>query len=357
MSTVGSKIHLSRRGLLGGALGLGALGALSACGGGNGTNGGTAGGGNGGNGGLTDFTYLSYLPMETLSVVAELMAEAGGYFESHGLDVEVQTTQGSPQALQTLISGVAPLTRVGAIDLITAATDGQDLVNIGTIARGSAIRTIYSMDDPLENPEDFIGKTMGVPSEGGTSDQSLSLMLLNAGIDPAEVPRQVVGLGPGTFELVRRGDIVGYMVSIDQAVHMENEFPGEAGVLDTGFSVRSDSQVYTATPQSLEEHGEDIRRYMAAIHDALEFMLDGSNEEILDILRGEYSFASLDNDDVAPTALDTFRNLWTANGDEPLLVTNTDYWVEGYQEMVDGDMAPDGHDPLDWVDNSYLPNA
>lgn len=337
---------VSRRGLLGGALGLGALGALTACGG-NGN----------GNGGLTSFSYISYLEMETLSVVAELMGDAGGFFEDHGLDVEFQVAQGSPQALQTLISGVAPLTRVGAIDLITAATDGQELVNIGTIARGSAIRTVYHQDDPLENPEDFVGKTMGVPSEGGTSDKSLSLMLLNAGIDPDEVGRQVVGLGPATFELIRRQEIVGYMVSIDQAIQMENEFPDEAGVFDTGFTVRADSQVYTATPQSLDEHGDDIRNYMAAIHDALEYMLDGDDEEILDTLRSEYSFLSLDDDDIAPQALEHFRNLWTANREEPLLTTNEEYWAEGYEEMVAGDMAPEGYDPSEWVDNSYLPNA
>lgn len=349
MNKTFSDIRVSRRGLVGGAFGLGALSALSGCGGS--TNGAS------GSNGLTEMTYISYLDMETLSVVAELMAATNGHFENHGLDVEFQVAQGSPQALQTLISGVAPLTRVGAIDLITAATDGQDLVNVGTISRGSTIQTVFSTDDPLENPEDFAGKTMGVPSEGGTSDKSLSLMLLNAGIDPEDVPRQVVGLGPGTFELVRRGDIVGYMVSIDQAINVENQFPGEAGVFETGFSVRADSQVYTATPESLDSHGDDIRSYMAGIHDALDEMLNSSNEEVLATLREDYSFASLDNDDVAPAALDRFRDLWTANGDEPLLITNEDYWEQGYQEMVDGDMAPNGFDPAEWVDNSFLPNS
>lgn len=337
---------VSRRELLGGALGAGTLGALAACRG-DGIN----------RERLAGFSYISYLEMETLSVVAELMGDAGGFFEDHGLDVEFEVAQGSPQALQTLVSGVAPLTRVGAIDLITAVADGQELVNIGTIARGSAIRTVYHHEDPLKTPEDFIGKTMGVPSEGGTSDKSLSLMLLNAGIDPDDVDRQVVGLGPATFDLIRRQEIVGYMVSIDQAIQMEQEFPNEAGVFDTGFTVRADSQVYTATPQSLEEYGEHVENYMAAIYDALAYMLNAENDDILETLRSEYSFLSLDDDIIAPEALEHFRNLWTADGQEPLLTTNETYWAEGYEEMVAGDMAPEGYDPSVWVDNSYIPEA
>lgn len=342
---------INRRGFLTGALGVATLGAFSStivsCGSSTAP---------AATGGLKDFTYLSYLPMETLSVAPELLADAGGYFAEQGLKVTFQTTKGSPQALQTLISGVAPLTRVGAIDLMTAAADGQPLVNVGSIVRGSSIRTLYSTDHPLEKPEDFLGTTMGVPSEGGTSDKSLSLMLHKAGFDPSEVKRQVVGLGPGTFELVKRGDIVGYMVSIDQSIVASQQFEGEAAVFDAGDSVRADAQVYTATKEGLEEHGDDIRKYLAAIHDATQAIVDDEElDGVLETMRSKYSFASLDDDTVAKESLRQSRNLWTAKGTQPLLQTVEEYWVEGYEELVDAGMIPAGSDPKQWMDNSYLP--
>lgn len=342
---------LSRRSLLAGAAGFGglaALGLLTGC----------AGGAASGGASVRPFTYLSYLPMETLSVAPELLAHAGGYFEKHGLDVEFQTTKGSPQALQTLISGVAPLTRVGAIDVMTAAADGQPLMNVGTIVHASSIRVLYAQDAPLESPEDFVGTTVGVPSEGGTSDKSLSLMLQRAGIDPSEVKRQVVGLGPATFELVRRGDIAGYMVSIDQAVMTMKQFAGEAGAFDAGTQVKSDLQVYTATQEGLDEHGDDIRSYLAAIQEAVEEMIsDESLDGVLETMRSEYSFGSLDDEEVAKDALSQARELWTANGTVPVLRSNVDIWAAGYQELIDGGMLPAGAedlDPTEWVTNDFL---
>jgi NitT/TauT family transport system substrate-binding protein len=343
---------VNRRNFLSGAFGLaalGATGALAACGS-NAAAGGSAEG-------LKSFTYLSYLPMETLSVAPELLADAGGYFEKQGLKVTFQSTKGSPQALQTLISGVGPLTRVGAIDLISAAVDGQPLVNVGSIVRGSSIRTLYSKDNPLEKPEDFLGKTIGVPSEGGTSDKSLSLMLHKAGFDPTQVKRQVVGLGPGTFELVKRGDIAGYMVSIDQSIIAQKQYP-EAAAFDAGDAVRADSQVYTATQDGLEKNGEDIRKYLAAIQEAVQAIVDDEAlDSVIKTMRSKYSFASLDDDDVVKESLRQSRDLWTAKGTQPLLTTVGDYWDEGYAELVDAGMVKTGADPQEWMDNGYLPAA
>ena len=136
-----------------------------------------------GSGGSEKVTFLSYLPLETLSLTPELLGVAGGHFARHGLDVELQPVKGSPQAMQTLLAGTAPISRIGQIDLMTAVADSnQPIINIGTLNRGSSLRFIYSKSKhPLEQPSDFVGQTMGVPSEGGTSDKVVSLTLAEPG--------------------------------------------------------------------------------------------------------------------------------------------------------------------------------
>ncbi|MFJ2754105.1 ABC transporter substrate-binding protein [Nocardioides sp. NPDC087217] len=302
-------------------------------------------------------TFLSYLPMETLSMTAELLADAGGYFKEQDLDVQFQVTRGSPQAMQSLLGGIAPITRIGQIDLMSAAGDGQPLVNVGSLVRGSALRFLSASSDPLEKPEDFVGKTMGVPSEGGTSDKALSLMLSNAGLDPAQVKRQVVGLTPGTFNLVQQGRIAGYIVSIDTAnvVASQND---DCVVFDPGTSVKSDAQVYTSTTKAIESDGETITRYLTAIQAALaDAVADEKLDETLKVLRSKYSFPSLDDDNIARKSLASLRSLWTADGTQPILRTDEDYWKAGYDELAKAGMVKSGANPSTWVDNGLLQSS
>lgn len=304
-------------------------------------------------------TFLSILPLETLALAPELLAVAGGHFAKHGLDVELQPVKGSPQAMQTLLSGVAPVSRVGQIDVMSAvAGSDQPLVNIGTLSRGSSVRVIYSKQDPLEKPEHFLGKTIGVPSEGGTSDRVVSLVLANAGLDPAKTPRQVTGLTPGTFNLVQQKRIAGYVVSIDTATIVQSQFP-DAGVFDPGTVVKSDSQVYVTTKDALQKNADQLKGFMAGIADALgELVADNDFGKTIPALRQKYKFATLNDDAIARASLTESRRLWTG-GDpsKPLLVTEKNEWVAGYQELIDANQVKPGGDAASWFDNSLLPES
>jgi NitT/TauT family transport system substrate-binding protein len=308
----------------------------------------------------TGVTFLSYLPLETLSLTPELLAVAGGHFADHGLDVTLQPVKGSPQAMQTLLAGTGPVTRIGQIDVMTAVAESrQPLVNIGTLTRGSSLRFVYSKDNvDLSDPKSLVGRTMGVPSEGGTSDKVVSLVLANAGLDPEDVTRQVVGLTPGTFTLVQQGRLAGYVVSIDTA-HVVLSQHDDAGVFDPGTIVRSDSQVYVATQDGLEKDETVLRGFMAGIRDALAAVVaDESFGKTIDTLRGQYSFASLDDDEVARASLTEMRELWTGgDASSPLLVTDEDAWVTGYDELTAAGLLAPGADARSWYDNSLLPKA
>jgi NitT/TauT family transport system substrate-binding protein len=322
---------------------------LAACGQG-------AAGSGGGSGKQT--TFLSYLPLETVSMAPELLGVAGGHFEKHGLNVKLQPVKGSPQAMQTLLSGIGPVSRVGQIDIMVAVAEtGQPLVNIGTLNRGSSLRFMYSKKrHPLAKPEDFVGQTMGVPSEGGTSDKVVSLVMASGGLDPKQVKRQVVGLTPGTFNLVEQGRIVGYVVSIDTANLLMDKNP-DAGAFDPAQYVKSDQQVYVTTKDAMQKDPETVRNFMAGIHDAVAAMVaDTSLDETLKQLRSKYSFASLDNTKIAKASLTQLRNSWTG-GDpsKPLLVTDPAVWTTGYKELTDAGIAKPGRNPAAWMDNGFLP--
>ena len=74
---------------------------------------------------MQDVTFLNILPLESLTFTPELVAASCGYFEDHGLNVSFETTQGSAQAIQTVIAGGALITRVGDMETMVATGERE----------------------------------------------------------------------------------------------------------------------------------------------------------------------------------------------------------------------------------------
>ena len=301
-------------------------------------------------------TFLAILPLTSLTFAPELLADAGGYFADQGLDVSFQSTRGSAQAIQLVLAGTAPLTRIGQIEAVShAANRDAPIMNVGTVIKGSTIRLVSSSADPLREPRDFVGKTIGIPSEGGSSETTLDLLLATSGIDIESVDRQVVGLGPGVFNLVEQGRIAGFMVSIDTAKILEWQNSGVV-VLSPGDFIESGSQLYLVSEDGLARHAEIVRRYLAAVRGAIDFMIadDGFNET-LRIMRQKYSFGTLDETAVATDSLSDYERTWTADGPGSLLRTDPEHWRAGYVELQRAGRVEGGLDPDAWYTNELVP--
>lgn len=345
---------LSRKGFLR-AAGLSLLaaagpGALTACGGGGGSA--TSG----------PFTYVGFLPLETLSFVPEMMALAGGYCEDEGLkNAKMETARGTSQALQSVLGGVAPVTRIATIDLVTARTrQMQPLVNIGMVTREPSTRLNFSLERPIEGPEDLEGKTIGIPSEGGSAENNLLLMLDNAGIGEADVKRQVVAQTPASWEMVRRGRLDGYLSGIDMSLILQKQ-NDDAGSLSPGdiAPVKSDTQVYVTTESVIKERPDDLRAYLAALTAGMQSILDDDEDHsaTLETLRADYSFDTLDDNEIAAEGIAAQAELWTDGGENTdLLHTDSDLWSAGVTELQEMGIVTgvDGN-PADWMTNEFLP--
>lgn len=301
-------------------------------------------------------TFLAVLPMTTLTYAPEMLADAGGYFADQGLDVSFQSTRGTAQAIQLVIAGIAPITRIGQIEAIGHAVNRDaPIVNVGTVVKESTIRFVSHSSDPLREPGDFVGKTMGIPSEGGESETTLDLLLAGSGIDPASVERQVVGVGPGVFNLIEQGRIAGFMVSIDTAKILEQQNP-DVIVLRPGDFIDSGSQLYMISRDGLAEHPDPIRRYLKAVRAAIDFIIaDDGFDESLRIMRRKYTFGTLQNDAVAKESLAEYVTAWTSAGSDNILRTDPARWLAGYEELVAAGQVAAGHDPSAWFTNELVP--
>lgn len=317
----------------------------------------SCGGGGAGSGGSDAVTFLNIVPLESLTFTPELVASAGGHFANEGLDVSFQVTRGSAQAIQTVIAESALLTRVGNIETVLAAGPRDaPVINVGMPCKESTIRFVSAARAPIQSAQEFRGKTIGIPSEGGTSETTLDLILSAAGIAPSTVPRQVVGLAPGVFNLVRQGRLDAYVVSIDTAAALERQRP-DAVVFNPADAIDAGGQIYLTSQAALDsERDRDLlQRYLRAVRSAMEFVIaDESLDETVRVLKSEYDFPPLDTPEVAKDSLRIYVDNWTANGRENLLRTVPQNWTRVYQEMVEAQLVPTGLQPQSWFTNELV---
>lgn len=306
--------------------------------------------------GRTPVDFLTILNPEGLTFAPELLGLAGGYFADHGLSVSLQQTRGSAPAIQSVVAGRAPLTRIEQIEgVVHLANRGVPIKNVGTVIKESAIRFVSSARAPIREPQDFVGKLIGIPSEGGSTDKTLDLVLSVAGIDPESIERQVVGYSAGTFDLVQRGDIQSYGVSIDVA-NILQEQRDDVVVFNPGDFMSAGAQFYMVSDDGLVENREIIRRYLESVYGAIEFMIEDEGfDRTLEILRRQYSFATLMNTAIAKASLAEYVTIWTAEGRENVLRTVRDSWQRGYDELVQSGLAEGGQDPTAWYTNELIP--
>jgi NitT/TauT family transport system substrate-binding protein len=304
----------------------------------------------------TQVTCLAALPLTTLTYAPELLADAGGYFADQGLNVSFQSTRGTAQAIQLVLAGSAPLTRIGQIEAVShVVNSGAPILNVATVVKESTIRFVSSAAAPLREPRDFVGKVIGIPSEGGESETTLDLLLASAGIEPESIERQVVGVGPGVFNLVEQGRIAGFMISIDTAKALERQIPGIV-VLRPGDYIESGAQLYMVARDDLAKNREVVRKYLEAIDGALQFMIaDDGFDETLTIMRRKYSFETLQDTDVAKDSLREYVRVWTSEGSANVLRTEPESWRRGYEELVRAGRVEGGKDPSEWFTNELVP--
>lgn len=312
-------------------------------------------GGDSAESGRVPVDFLAILDPQGLTFAPELLGIAGGYFADQGLDVTLQRTRGSAPAIQQVLAGGAPLTRIEQIEgVIHLANRGVPIVNVGTVIKESAIRFVSGAGAPIREPADFVGKLAGIPSEGGSTDRTLDLVLSTAGIEPDSIERQVVGTAAGVFDLIERGQIHCYAVSIDVANILQRQRQNVV-IFNPGDFIVSGAQFYMVSQDGFVEHRDTIRRYLQATRAAIEFMADDDGfDRTLEILRQRYSFATLEDTEIAKASLAEYVSIWTAEGRANVMRTLAENWQRGYDELVQSGLAEGGHDPSVWYTNELV---
>ncbi len=276
--------------------------------------------------------YLT--PFGFLMGFAETMyADTGGFFAKHNLDVESRGGRGSAMAVQQIAAGNVLVSRTGGTDTIKAVAKDPNIIAFAEVIQRDVFFVISSTDKPLTEPQQFAGKTIGVVSVGGATENILNMMLAKEGIAADAVKRQPTGEGPGPFEFIGQGRIDAYIATYSTVAQLKaDKRPFVAWSVDK--VAPSPGQVYIASKKSIAERPDELANFLRGVHDALGVMTTAKElKPIIESMDTKYQIVERSKPDggenILALTIDAFRPVYRDK-----LASNPAGWTAAYDLMV-----------------------
>lgn len=138
-----------------------------------------------------------------------------GFFEEEGLNLKVESVNGSAGVLQAILSGQADFGGPGATPVINAQASGEDMVYFLNASPGGSFFLVTPGDSGVESASDLEGKTIGVATADGNEVGFVDAIMESSGIDEGEFEKLTVGEGGQAVAAFERGEIDAYAASSD----------------------------------------------------------------------------------------------------------------------------------------------
>ena len=230
---------------------------------------------------LTPFGYL-------MGFADVMYSQSGGFFARHGLDVDVQGGRGSAMSVQQISAGNVLISRTGGTDLIKASVKDPSIVAFAEIYQRDIFHVISNQAKPIRTPADMAGKTIGVVSVGGATENILDMMLAKSGVAASSVKRESVGNAPAAFEFINQGRIDAYIATRDTVAQLQADGK-PAHVWSTDSVAPCPGQVYITSRKAIAERPETLARFLRAVHEAIGSLIAATDlQPILATMTSKY---------------------------------------------------------------------
>ncbi|WP_110241518.1 ABC transporter substrate-binding protein [Nocardioides gilvus] len=255
----------------------------------------------------------------------EMIAKEAGFFADLGIDGQVISSTGTPQAMSGLLSLSTQYSRFQAISaLITVANEDAPFVAFGMPVQRSSFEMQSMAEQPVKSMGDLAGKTVGIVSAGGTTDQMVDLMAVQEGIDPKSIKRQVTGLGTAAYQFAEKGDVAAWIGSAAERDAL-NAAGSKVHTWNFDDVMPTPADCYITTRDEFDKNRETVVKMLAAFYQGLEYACDESNDkQTIEWIR-KY------NREITPEGaqqqLDLVRPLYLAAGEDKLMTMDTDNWA------------------------------
>ena len=158
----------------------------------------------------------------------------------------------------------------------------------GEIYQRDIFHVISNEAKPIKTPADMAGKTIGVVSVGGATENILDMMLATSGVPTSSVKRESVGNAPAAFELINQGRIDAYIATNDTVSQLQVD-KKPIFIWSTDTIAPCPGQVYITSRKAVAEKPETLARFVRAVHEALGAMIAAKDlQPILTSMTSKY---------------------------------------------------------------------
>jgi NitT/TauT family transport system substrate-binding protein len=208
-----------------------------------------------------------------------------GVFEEHDLTVTDHVSQGGAAGIPGVLSGDFD---IAFSNVVSAALARQRGLPVKLVLGGDnstappdkdPAALLVAPNSPIKSAKDLVGKTVGVNALNNIDHLFVAAWLDSEGVDPASVKLVEVPFPEHVTALLR-----GRVDAVQTATPFQEELIGEgAKVLAFPHQAKPGAPIagYVTSEKVLEENGEAIERFRAAMEQAAEEVLDPANEERL----------------------------------------------------------------------------
>ena len=133
------------------------------------------------------------------------IAQKKGFFEKHGLAVELVYFQGGSQVIQAMLGGDVPLTVTAGPEGVVAKLQGADIALLA--ANNPTMHFSLFVSPEIKKPADLRGKRAGVSRFGSSSDFCIRYIFKSLGLADDDVTIVQIGDNPSRLAALKSNAI------------------------------------------------------------------------------------------------------------------------------------------------------
>lgn len=277
-----------------------------------------------------------------------LYAASTGLFEKEGVQVQVEAGRGAAQSIQLVAAKQVQAGRTGGANyMIARSNNAAPVIAFATIAQRSPFAIISAKSNPIEKPEDIIGKTIGMQSAGGSMEATLDLMLMRANIAGDKLRRERVADSAASYGMIEAKRVDAFLGNTSSAIRLlQQNYPITTMKMDDGVP----GQVYVADEALLSANPDAYIAFTRAVHkgiNELAAMDEAGLKKAIETMGGKFSIPGVNNTVVALADLRANMDLWSVDGShKQALRCVPKLWTEGEALLRRADLVKGAAKPM-----------
>ena len=276
-------------------------------------------------------------------------AEQKGFYENNGIDITINPGGIDFPAVQMVASGGEQFGVTGGDQIILARDKGVPIVAIAVIYRESPFVLFALEESGITEPNDFVGKNVGVKL-GGNEELTYRAMMMGAGVDTSLVNEKPVKFDI-TPLLTGAIDVwPGY--AINEPVTAEEKGFSVNIIWPSDYGVNLYADTIFTTEDMINNNPDLVKRFLSATMQGWNYAYDNVDESVdytlmyADVLTKEHETSMME------ASLKSLKP-----GDQPIGPMDKEVW-EGMQTLLlDNGFTENAIDLDEAFTNEFLPQA